>query len=83
MVIVLKCYGCSYSDEPHKMYRGVNELVWYCENCYQTRRKKFKGKIGKPEKVMSYEEQQRIHRNKWNRFKRVMKNGRNTNTDGD
>ena len=83
MGIVLKCYTCNRSDEPHKMYRGNREAVWYCEECYQERRKKLKGKMGKPIKVMSYKEQQRIHRNKWKRFRRVMKDGGNTNTTRD
>ena len=82
LTIVLKCHDCSHKDEPQNMYRDRkrNGLLWFCEDCYQARRKKFKGRIRKPKKVMSYGERQRIHKAKWNRFKEVVKNVGNSDS---
>lgn len=82
MVIVLKCHDCGSADEPHNMYRRETAKgeLWFCLDCYNLRRQRLRDKRKKPEKlekVMSYKEQQKIHRARWQRFKKVVKSDGN------
>ena len=82
MGVVLACHDCGSKREPQYMYRkGCRAgIIWECEDCYQKRRRRFKGNVKRPEKVMPYVEQQRIHRAKWKRFEKVMKSDGNNDS---